>query len=198
MPDVGSNCACGLVGVVGAKIDDAMREAVQDCFSTGVMRSRAQDIEFLIDELVEIALRALSPGINDPFTAVTAMHWLGAATAAIGQRDLRGGPDRGDYDWNRVVPLNDDFDHFVTRGFGGIMSAAATSPIAAAQFLNCLKGAATAVALDTRRARLRMEGARLIEQARLALDGPALGELEAHYCDFDRAMKDDADERLCS
>jgi uncharacterized membrane protein len=62
-----------LVGVVGAKIDDAMREAVQDCFSTGVMRSRAQDIEFLIDELVEIALRALSPGINDPFTAVTAM-----------------------------------------------------------------------------------------------------------------------------
>lgn len=187
-----------LVGVVGAKIDDAMREAVQDCFSTGVMRSRAQDIEFLIDELVEIALRALSPGINDPFTAVTAMHWLGAATAAIGQRELRGGPDRGDYDWNRVVPLNDDFDHFVTRGFGGIMSAAATSPIAAAQFLNCLKGAATAVALDTRRARLRMEGARLIEQARLALDGPALGELEAHYCDFDRAMKDDADERLCS
>ncbi|PBN41348.1 DUF2254 domain-containing protein [Sphingobium sp. D43FB] len=187
-----------LVGIVGAKIDSAMRDAVRSCFSTGAMRSPAQDIEFLIDELVEIALRALSPGINDPFTAVTALHWLGAATAAIGQRDLRGGPDRGDYDWNRVVPLNDDFDHFVARGFGGIMPAAATSPIAAAQFLDGLRDAAAPLTLASRRARLQAEGTRLIAQARLALDGPALEELEARYCDFVQAMENGAHDRLCS
>ncbi|MCP1471528.1 putative membrane protein [Sphingobium sp. OAS761] len=187
-----------LLAVVGARPDEAMAERLRDCFSCGAMRSPAQDIEFLIDELVEIALRALSPGINDPFTAVTAMHWLGAATAEIGQRDLRGGPDRGDYDWNRVVPLPDDFDHFVRRGFGGIRPAAATSPIAAAQFLDCLMGAASTLTLHARRARLRQEGALLIEQARIDLAGPSLHELEARYCDFARAMKDGTHERLLS
>ncbi len=188
-----------LLAVVGGKApDEAMAERLRGCFSLGAMRSPAQDIEFLIDELVEIALRALSPGINDPFTAVTALHWLGAATAQIGERDLRGGPDRGDYDWNRIVPLNDDFDHFVRRGFGGIRAAAATSPIAATQFLDCLLGAGSTLSLNGRRARLRKEGALLMAQARLELAGPSLDELDAHYCDFVQAMKDDTHERLSS
>ena len=187
-----------LLAVVGAKPDDAMADGLRDCFSLGAMRSPSQDIEFLIDELVEIALRALSPGINDPFTAVTALHWLGAATAQIGARDLRGGPDRGDYDWNRIVPMNDDFDHFVRRGFGGIRAAAATSPIAAAQFLDCLLGAGSTISLTGRRARLREEGALLMAQARLELAGPSLDEVEARYCDFLAAMKDGTHERLSS
>ena len=187
-----------LLAVVGAKPDDAMADGLRDCFSLGAMRSPSQDIEFLIDELVEIALRALSPGINDPFTAVTALHWLGAATAQIGARDLRGGPDRGDYDWNRIVPMNDDFDHFVRRGFGGIRAAAATSPIAAAQFLDCLLGAGSTISLTGRRARLREEGALLMAQARLELAGSSLDEVEARYCDFLAAMKDGTHERLSS
>ena len=187
-----------LLAVVGAKPDDAMADGLRDWFSLGAMRSPSQDIEFLIDELVEIALRALSPGINDPFTAVTALHWLGAATAQIGARDLRGGPDRGDYDWNRIVPMNDDFDHFVRRGFGGIRAAAATSPIAAAQFLDCLLGAGSTISLTGRRARLREEGALLMAQARLELAGPSLDEVEARYCDFLAAMKDGTHERLSS
>ena len=187
-----------LLAVVGAEPDDAMADRLRGCFSLGAMRSPSQDIEFLIDELVEIALRALSPGINDPFTAVTALHWLGAATAQIGARDLRGGPDRGDYDWNRIVPMNDDFDHFVRRGFGGIRAAAATSPIAAAQFLDCLLGAGSTISLTGRRARLREEGALLMAQARLELAGPSLDEVEARYCDFLAAMKDGTHERLSS
>ncbi|WP_300398932.1 DUF2254 domain-containing protein [uncultured Sphingobium sp.] len=187
-----------LLAVVGAETDAAMADRLRGCFSLGAMRSPSQDIEFLIDELVEIALRALSPGINDPFTAVTALHWLGAATAQIGARDLRGGPDRGDYDWNRIVPMNDDFDHFVRRGFGGIRAAAATSPIAAAQFLDCLLGAGSTISLTGRRARLREEGALLMAQARLELAGPSLDEVEARYCDFLAAMKDGTHERLSS
>lgn len=185
-----------LLTVVGAKADDGLAGRLRDCFSLGAMRSPAQDIEFLIDELVEIALRALSPGINDPFTAVTALHWLGAATARLAMHDLRGGPDRGDYDWNRVVPMNDDFDHFVRRGFGGIRAAAATSPIAAAQFLDCLIAAGSPPMPDDRRARLNREGALLMAQARLELAGPSLDELEARYCDFVEAMKNGSYERL--
>jgi uncharacterized membrane protein len=93
------------------------------------MRTPAQDLHFLIDELVEIGLRALSPGINDPFTAITALHWLGAATAELGQRDLmRGVGSAAPSDADRVVVLDDEFSHYVERGFGTMRPYAATNP----------------------------------------------------------------------
>lgn len=98
-----------------------------ESFILGATRTPKQDPQFLIDELVEIALRALSPGINDPFTAITALHWLGAAVARLGTRDLRKNA-RTEADEKFVFPLPDDFDHFVKRGFGGVRSAVATSP----------------------------------------------------------------------
>lgn len=48
-------------------------------FAFARKRSALQDMRFLIDELVEIAVRALSPGVNDPFTAMACIDWLGAA-----------------------------------------------------------------------------------------------------------------------
>jgi uncharacterized membrane protein len=53
--------------------------ACGDLFSISRKRSALQDLRFLIDELVEIAARALSPGVNDPFTAIACIDWLGAA-----------------------------------------------------------------------------------------------------------------------
>jgi uncharacterized membrane protein len=47
-----------------------------------------QDIEFTIDQLVEIAVRSLSPGINDPFTAVQCIDYLSAALGNIATRPL--------------------------------------------------------------------------------------------------------------
>jgi uncharacterized membrane protein len=49
-------------------------------------RSADQDLEFAINQLVEIALRALSPGINDPFTAIACIDHLSAALARIATR----------------------------------------------------------------------------------------------------------------
>src|SRR5690606_8727354 len=106
--------------------------------STRGMRSATQDLEYLIDELAEIALRALSIGINDPFTAATAMHWTGAAVAELACRDLGRGPEQEDYDWNRVQPLSDDFNHYLQRSFGVIRSAAAGSAMASLKFIDAL------------------------------------------------------------
>jgi uncharacterized membrane protein len=57
---------------------DAMQK-IQGAIVIGSERSPAQDIEYSIRQLVELALRALSPGINDPFTAIAAIDRLGAA-----------------------------------------------------------------------------------------------------------------------
>ncbi len=83
---------------------DKVEDRVRDCFTLGATRTPEQDPQFLIDELVEIGLRALSPGINDPFTAITALHWLGAATSDIGKRDLRKNIYGDDEDHCPVIP----------------------------------------------------------------------------------------------
>ena len=47
-----------------------------------------QDPEFAIRQLVEVAVRALSPGINDPFTAVTCIDRLGNNVASLMDREF--------------------------------------------------------------------------------------------------------------
>ena len=57
-------------------------------FVFGAQRTHTQDVEFAVDQLVEIAVRALSPGINDPFTAMNCLDRLGAALCHFARRDL--------------------------------------------------------------------------------------------------------------
>jgi len=54
----------------------------------GNERTDAQDVGFAIDQLVEIAVRALSPGINDPFTAITCIDRLGSGIARLAGHTL--------------------------------------------------------------------------------------------------------------
>jgi uncharacterized membrane protein len=70
----------------GERLDESLVERVQEAFIVGPERTPAQDVEFCINQLVEIAVRALSPGINDPFTAITCIDRLGAALCRLAQR----------------------------------------------------------------------------------------------------------------
>jgi uncharacterized membrane protein len=59
----------------GSLDDDAVAR-LQTCFALGASPTVNQNIEFVADQLVEIIARALSPGINDPFTAIACINWL--------------------------------------------------------------------------------------------------------------------------
>lgn len=169
-------------------IDDCPDDKVRACFGTGAMRTPSQDMQFLIDELVEIGLRALSPGINDPFTAVTAVHWLGAATAELARRNLtRSFAEEGEEP--HLVPLDDDFEHYLARGFGAMRSGVATNRIATLVMFDALVDATTTLDDETRRAAIRREGERLVRQAREHLVGPELLAVEARYQIFRNAVQ---------
>lgn len=58
------------------KMDVPIYKQFTNAFALGYNRNQERDTLFLIDELVEIIARALSPGINDPFTAMTCLDWL--------------------------------------------------------------------------------------------------------------------------
>ncbi len=56
----------------------------------GPVRTPVQDAEHAISQLSQLAARALSPGINDPGTAITCIDWFTRALAEIVDRDLPG------------------------------------------------------------------------------------------------------------
>lgn len=66
-----------LVQVLPAVRAAALRPIVENSIEIGRHRTLKQDLEFGIAQLVEIALRALSPAINDTFTGLTCVDWLG-------------------------------------------------------------------------------------------------------------------------
>lgn len=82
----------GLFTVFGA--DDAAIESgiegLQACVITGPLRTPVQDPAFPITQLNQLVARALSPGINDPGTAITCIDWFSLSLSPIIDRDLPG------------------------------------------------------------------------------------------------------------
>ena len=95
---------------------------------TGAYRTLAQDISFGFDQLIEIALRALSPAVNDMFTALTCVDWIADCLCRIStswhpqriRRDTEG--------QIRVIAYQADFDRLVERAFDTIRQASTGMP----------------------------------------------------------------------
>jgi uncharacterized membrane protein len=66
-----------------ARVDEALAEQIQDVFELGHQRTPTQDIEYAVNQLVEVAVRAMSPAINDPFTAMNCLDYLGDGLALM-------------------------------------------------------------------------------------------------------------------
>lgn len=72
----------------GNRVTDQLMDRVNSAYALGNQRTSGQDIEFAVNQLVEIAIRALSPGVNDPFTAITCVDRLGSALCRLAQQDM--------------------------------------------------------------------------------------------------------------
>jgi uncharacterized membrane protein len=70
-------------------------KAIRECFVIGPQQTQLQDVEFAVNQLVEVAVRALSPGVNDPFTAVNCVDFLAAALCRLSGRRIPS-PHRAD------------------------------------------------------------------------------------------------------
>src|ERR1700758_2964901 len=95
---------------------------------TGAYRTLPQDISFGFDQLVEIALRALSPAVNDTFTGMTCIDWIADCLCRI-STSWRPQRIRRDAQGNiRVIAFVADFNRLVERTFDTIRQAAAGMP----------------------------------------------------------------------
>ncbi|TWT47905.1 hypothetical protein KOR42_41030 [Thalassoglobus neptunius] len=102
-----------------ADIDEVNKE-INQCFLVGSRRTPRQDVECAILELVEVAVRALSPGINDPQTAIACLNYLGAAVAKLAEREFPD-PRRRDKDGKvRVIAFPLRFSSAFSTAFDEI------------------------------------------------------------------------------
>lgn len=71
-----------------AKWNEEHAKKVRHGFAIGYSRTPTQDVFFILNEFVEVATRALSPGVNDPFTAMQCIDWLSDGLVQLSQRKL--------------------------------------------------------------------------------------------------------------
>jgi uncharacterized membrane protein len=106
--------------------------------ATGSHRTLAQDLAFAIDQLVEIAIRALSPAVNDTFTALTCIDWLGDALCKLSARWQPSAAHRDTHGDIRVVTADLPYGRFVERAFDKIRQAGRGMPAVMIRQLDAL------------------------------------------------------------
>jgi uncharacterized membrane protein len=106
--------------------------------ATGPHRTLTQDLSFAVDQLVEIAIRALSPAVNDTFTALACIDWLGDGLCKIADRWRPDAVHRDGTGAVRVIAVTVSFRRLVERAYEKIRQASRAMPAVMIRQLDAL------------------------------------------------------------
>ncbi|MGC9361985.1 MAG: DUF2254 domain-containing protein, partial [Candidatus Syntrophosphaera sp.] len=172
-------------------VDEDISERIGDCFIIGKHRTEEQDIEFPVCQLVEIAARALSPGVNDPYTAISCVNYLSAALCHLENKEF---PAKWLFDEDnkpRIETKGVTFTGVANAAFDQIRQYARSDAAVTIKLLEAL----TVIAGQ---ARLPEHAKALGRQARMILNGSREGlpdpedrqDVENRYMKFRQALSD--------
>jgi uncharacterized membrane protein len=116
--------------------DDTCRSAVLDAFAIGDGRTMQQDVEFGLVQLTDIAVRALSPGVNDPTTAEDVIVHIGGVLIAIWSHEEPSGV-RTKNGCRAVMPQA-THESYLSRSTGPIRRYGAGDPLVLSTLLRTL------------------------------------------------------------
>ena len=169
------------------RVEKDMIGEIQDSFIFNSQRTHLQDIEFTLNQLVEVAVRALSPGINDPTTAISCIDRIAAALCRLAERSM---PAACRYDESKrlrvIVARPVRFNEVVDHGFDSIRRNARSSASVTFRLLEVIE-------LIARRVRTDNDRRALVNQAIMIERGSHDGLFEERDREkaqklFDRAM----------
>jgi uncharacterized membrane protein len=156
----------------GDRVTETLVGKLNAAFVLGDQRTAAQDIEFSFQQLVEIAVRALSPGINDPFTAIACVDRLGSALCRLARRDLPSAL-RFDPDGRlRLVAPGSSFEGILDLAFNQIRQSASSNPAVAIRMLGAIAQIAAHVHRSPDAACLQRQASMIVRGAREAVPEP--------------------------
>ena len=143
---------------------DPVTHGLRQAHITGPYRTLTQDLAFAVDQLVEIAIRALSPAVNDTFTALTCIDWLGESLCKVTTRWHPIRVHRDDNGFVRVITAHVSWQRLVERAFEKIRQAGRGMPAVLIRQLEALTEIMDNTTTDEQR-RLLLEQAAMILQA---------------------------------
>jgi len=105
---------------------------------TGPYRTLAQDVSFGVDQLVEICIRALSPAVNDTFTALTCIDWIGDSLCKVTGRWQPTRVHRDASGTVRLIATQTTYQRLVQRAFEKVRQAGRGMPAVMIRQLDAL------------------------------------------------------------
>ncbi|HMQ52014.1 MAG TPA: DUF2254 domain-containing protein [Anaerolineae bacterium] len=144
-------------------LSDELKNQINQGFIVDIHRLQRQDIEFAIDQLVEIAARALSPGVNDPFTAMACVDQLGVALARLAEKQVPPAYRYDDAGQLRLIFQPLTFTTLTNRAFDQIRQYARTNTAVTIRLLETI-AVIVAQANDEEERQVLLNQAKMINQ----------------------------------
>ena len=129
--------AGGCVALVWPPEVEGAEKAVVEATALSARRTSGADLEYSARQLVEVAVRALSPGINDPMTAIAVLDQLASALCRVASRSFVSGVTVRDGRVVLVRPVS-DYAGLVDISFDMIRQNGAGSPAVLIRILELL------------------------------------------------------------
>ncbi|TXH33586.1 MAG: DUF2254 domain-containing protein [Rhodospirillaceae bacterium] len=168
---------------------EGVEEATRNATALGSQRGSSADIEFAVRQLVEVAVRALSPGINDPLTAISVVDRLGAALCDLASCHLPTGVVLQEDRPVLIVP-SVDYDGLVDTMFHMIRQNGSRSIAVLVRILEVLTAVASLEGRPDRIATLRRHADLVLDDASRDIASPAdLNDIRRRHKGF-LAMKE--------
>ena len=153
---------------------EQVAKALSKAHVSGPHRTLMQDPVFAIDQLVEIAIRALSPAVNDTFTALTCIDWLSAGLSSVSSRVLVEGVYRDREGRIRLIERDPSYARMVNRSFDKIRQSSRGMPAVIIRMIDSLAtiGDETVPSSD-RRVILRRQAEAILRMAEESVGEPS-------------------------
>ena len=166
----------------GERAEQDQLASLQETVRFGHHRTLIQDMEFAFQQLVEIALRALSPGINDPFTAMSCIEELGLGLAFVASRGDQPRIWRDNDGTPRVLIKRVGFEGVADVAFNQIRQNGAQHPAVMIRMLDTIAAVAQGVSHAPYRAVLLRHATEIHAAATTAAREPVdLADIEARF-----------------
>jgi uncharacterized membrane protein len=145
--------------------EEVLAGQLRGCFLLGVRRTPRQDVECAVEELVQVALRALSPGINDALTAIACIDFLGAALSRLVCRAMPAEARAGEDGRLRVIARAVEFSDVLDAAFNQIRQNSARSVAVSLRLLEAISSIASVADRLSDRNTLRRHGEMVYQAA---------------------------------
>ena len=159
-----------------------VEKALAKAHVTGPHRTLMQDPVFAIDQLVEIAIRALSPAVNDTFTALTCLDWISSGLSRISGREFSEHVYRDEEGRVRLIGADWSYPKMANRAFDKIRQAARGMPAVLIRILDSLTAVVDSTTSATQRDVLLRQGEMVLRSANESVaERNDLDDIEAHF-----------------